>query len=252
MDHLDVVAGAVFADVGGAGHAAFDGLAGSGAHDGAAGLAVDLGGDGFPDGLELFPGLEFAAGHERRAEARAFFTAGDAGADEAETFFLQGFFAANGIGPEGVAAVDDDVVGFEQRDEAVDDRVGGFTGLDEDNHLPRLGERLDKFREGFGADEAAGSGGIFRDEFFRLLDRAVENRDLEAVVGDIEGEVLTHDGKADESNVGVRFGHRDAGELPIGWRETNLILRVRWKNPGRSRCYAGPAQGRRAFCCLDL
>jgi hypothetical protein len=27
------------------------------------------------------------------------------------------------------------------------------------------------------------------------------------VVGDVEGEVLTHDGEADESDVGAGFGH---------------------------------------------
>ena len=229
VDHLDVVAGAVFADVGGARHAALDGLAGGGAHDGAAGLAVDLGGDGFPDGLELFPRFEFAAGHQGWAEASAFFTAGHAGADEAETLFFQGFFAADGVGPEGVAAVDDDVVGLEQRDQTVDDGIGGFAGLDEDDHLARLREGLDELREGLGADEAAGRGGIFRDKLLRLFDRAVENRDLEAVVGDVEGEVLTHHGEADESDVGVRFGHKEAKQLPTGRRETNPILWTRQK-----------------------
>jgi hypothetical protein len=30
---------------------------------------------------------------------------------------------------------------------------------------------------------------------------------LEAVIGDVEREILTHDGEADESDVGVRFSH---------------------------------------------
>ena len=43
-------------------------------------------------------------------------------------------------------------------------------------------------------------------------DGAVVNRDLEAVVGDVEREVLTHHGEADESDVGVRLGHVDKKE----------------------------------------
>jgi hypothetical protein len=36
---------------------------------------------------------------------------------------------------------------------------------------------------------------------------------LEAVVGDVESEVLTHHGEADESDVGMRFGHRKRPHL---------------------------------------
>jgi len=60
----------------------------------------------------------------------------------------------------------------------------------------------------FRADEAARGGRVFGDELFGLLDRAVENRDLKAVVGDVEREILTHHGETDESDVRVRFGHR--------------------------------------------
>ena len=145
MNHLNVVAGTVFADVSGAGNAAFDGFSWGGPHDGFAGLLIDLGGDCGPDRLEFFPGGFLAAGHEGRAEAGAFFTAGHAGANEAETFFLERFFAADRVSPEGVAAVDDDVVRREQRDEAVDDGVGGFARLNQNHDLARERERLDEF-----------------------------------------------------------------------------------------------------------
>jgi hypothetical protein len=72
------------------------------------------------------------------------------------------------------------------------------------------------------------------------------------VVGDIEGEVLTHDGKADESNVGVRFGHKGAGELPIGWRETNLILRVQWKKSRPIAMLGGARSGPQSVLLLGL
>jgi hypothetical protein len=96
VDHLDVVACAVFA------------------HPVAAGCSVfDLGGDGLEDLLHVRPRGGIAAGHDGGAEARAFFAAGDAGADEENAFFGEILGAAVGIGEQRVAAVDDDVAGFE-------------------------------------------------------------------------------------------------------------------------------------------
>jgi hypothetical protein len=63
---------------------------------------------------------------------------------------------------------------------------------------------------------------------------------------------LTHDGKADESNVGVRFGHKRAREVPIGWRETNLILRVRWKKSRPIEILRGARSGPQTVLLLGL
>jgi hypothetical protein len=49
------------------------------------------------------------------------------------------------------------------------------------------------------------------------------------VVGDIEGEVLTHHGESDESDVRVRFGHKEEGLIPCFWPETNPFLQVALK-----------------------
>ena len=87
VDHLHVVAGAVLPDVGGAGNAAHDGLARGRAGKRLAGLGVHLGRDRLPDRLQFQPGGEFAAGHERRAEARSLLAAGHAAADEAQALF---------------------------------------------------------------------------------------------------------------------------------------------------------------------
>ena len=81
VDHLDVVAGAVFADPVAAGRSVFD-----------------LGGDGLEDGLHVRPGGGIAAGHDGGAAARAFFAAGDAGADEENALFGQVLGAAVGVG----------------------------------------------------------------------------------------------------------------------------------------------------------
>jgi hypothetical protein len=107
VDHLHVVTGTAGADVDDAG------------------LAIDLRGDGFKDGLHDFPSGSRAAGHDGGAFAGAFFTAGDARADEAEAFFGEVGVATLGGLVEAVAAVDDDVVLVQERDELLDHGVHG-------------------------------------------------------------------------------------------------------------------------------
>ena len=175
VDHLDVVARASFADVGSAGHAAFNGLSGFGTHEGLAGFSINFRSDGGPDRFEFIPRGFIAAGHEGRAETRAFLAAGNTGADEAKPFFLESFFAADGVGPEGVSAVDHDIVGGKQGQEAVDYSVGGFAGLNENNNLAGECDRLDEFLEGLRADDTAGGAGIFGDELVGFFDSAVVN-----------------------------------------------------------------------------
>ena len=114
------MAGAIFADIGRARHAAHDGLAGFRAGDRLAGPGVHFCGNGLPDRLEFLPRGEFAAGHERRTETRAFLAAGYAGTDEAEAFFAQRSLAADRVGPAGIAAIDHDVALLQQRCETVD------------------------------------------------------------------------------------------------------------------------------------
>ena len=95
VDHLDEVAGAVGADVGDAG------------------LALGDGGDRLEDRAEGLPRLGGAARHDRRALERALLAAGDAGADEVDAGLAHGLLAADGVGEQRVAAVDDDVAGLE-------------------------------------------------------------------------------------------------------------------------------------------
>ncbi len=207
VDHFDEMAGAVGSDVGRARHAAFDRLAGGGTFEGLAAFGVHFGRDGLPDGGEFVPRGFGAAGHERGTEARAFLAAGHARTDEAEIFGGEVFFAADGVGPQRVAAIDDDVVRVKQRHEAVDDRVGGFAGLDEDDDFARALDRGDEVLEGQCGVESAGRVGVLFDEVLGFRGRAVEDGNAEAVVGDVEGEVLSHHGEADETDVGLVFAH---------------------------------------------
>ena len=203
VDHLDVVASAVGADMGHAGDTTLDGLAGGRAGEFDAGDGIYLRGDGFPDGLQFGPGGSIATRHEGRTKTGAFFAAGDAGADEAEALGLQLFLAADGVRPEGVAAVDDDVARLESRGELVDHRVGRAAGLDEDDRFAGLLEGGREVLDGGAAGELARGLRVFLHELVGLGGRTVIHRDREAVVGDVEGEVLTHDGQTDETNVGL-------------------------------------------------
>ena len=137
VHHLDEVAGAVGADVGAAGH------------------AVDVRGDLLEQRAQRLVGLGGAARHDRRAVQRAFLAAGDAGADEVQAALAHRLLAADGVGVERVAAVDDDVAFFHRVGELVDDGVGGVAGLDHDQHPPRLLQRGKEFRDRLAAHELA-------------------------------------------------------------------------------------------------
>ncbi len=193
VDHLHVVTGTAGTDVDDAG------------------LAIDLRGDGFKDGLHHFPSGSRAAGHDGGAFAGTFFTAGDASADEAEAFFGEVGVATLGGLVEAVAAVDDDVVLVQKRDELLDDGVHGIAvgvlhggGLHHDVDFARGGQALDEFFQGVGTDE--GFAGVFGDEFIRHAGCAVIDAHLEAAALHVENEVLAHHSEADQSEV-TFFAH---------------------------------------------
>ena len=200
VDHLDVVAGAVGSDIGGAGHASHHGFAGGVILQGLAGLGIDLGGDGFPDGLEMVPRIRIAAGHHGWAEARAQLAPGDA---RPEILALGGIFllAADRVRPLAVAAIHDDVVRLDARlEKLLHHGIDGGAGLYQDDDLAGFLDRRDQVLERFAAHQPARR--IFAgDEFLHDVGGAVIDRDLVAVIGNIEGEVLAHDGQADEADV---------------------------------------------------
>ncbi len=130
VHHLDEVPGAVGADVGAARH------------------AVDVRGDLLQQRAQRLVRLGGTARHDRRAVQCALLAAGDAGADEVQAAFADRLFAADGVGVERVAAVDDDVAVFHRVGELVDDGVGRVTRLDHDDHPPRLLQRVQEFFDG--------------------------------------------------------------------------------------------------------
>jgi hypothetical protein len=65
-------------------------------------VGVDLGRDGFPDGLQFRPRpRRLPPGIERRPEAGAFLAAGHAEADEAQALGLELALAADGVESRG-------------------------------------------------------------------------------------------------------------------------------------------------------
>ena len=95
VDHLHVMARAVFAD------------------PVAAGRAVHLGGDALEDMFHVRPGRGRTAGHDARAMTRALLAAAHAGADVKQPLAFDIFRAAIGVFKQRVAAVNDDVAGLE-------------------------------------------------------------------------------------------------------------------------------------------
>ena len=184
VHHLDEVPGAVGADVGAAGH------------------AVDVRGDLLEQRAERLVGLGRAARHDRRAVERALLAAGDAGADEVQAALADRLLAADGVGVERVAAVDDDVAFFHGVGELVDDGVGRVAGLDHDDHPPRLLQRGKEFRDASPTAHEVALGTVLLEQRVGLGDRPVVQRDGVAVVGEVAGEVRTHHGQAGDADLG--------------------------------------------------
>ena len=114
------------------------------------------------------------------------------------------FGAANGVFIKRVAAVDDDVIGFEQRDEMFDKFIHRRAGLHQHHNATRPLERADHLLQRMGADHV-GFFGFLVQEFIHFGNGAVKSHDFEAVVVHVENEVLAHHSQANECNVRCRL-----------------------------------------------
>ena len=181
MHHLDVMTGAVRADIRGARRAVF-------------GLGRNL----LENGRDQLVGFFLPAGHDRGPTQRAFLAAGNPGADEVQAVLGQLFRAADRILEKGVAAVDENIAFVEQRAQLFDDVIGAFTGLDHQQDTPRRFERGDEI-----LDRIAGHQIPIRkilDHALGLLSRAVIDRDRVPAGFDVQGQIATHDGHADNAD----------------------------------------------------
>jgi hypothetical protein len=140
-----------------------------------------------------------AAGHERWAEARAFFSAGDAHAEEVQALGAPFGLAALGVLEKGISAVDDDVAGRENRGEFLQHLVDRIAGFDHHEDAARRFESGGKILERFGADDFAV--GVLRDKAVNPIGLEIPDGDFTAMIFDIECEVLPHDSEANNSEL---------------------------------------------------
>src|SRR5699024_195548 len=127
-----------------------------------------------------------------------------AGAHEVQALLAQRGLAAAGVAEQGVAGVDDDVALVHEAGQLVDDGVGGLAGLDHDDRHARLLQGGDEVRHGLRRVELA-LGGVVVHDRLGLADGAVVDGDLEAVAGEVAGEVRAHHrhtGDADVRDIG--------------------------------------------------
>jgi hypothetical protein len=113
------------------------------------------------------------------------------------------FFAADGVGPAAVAAVDDDVATIEQRPQLARHRVDRRTRLDHHDDAARPCDALHERTQGRAADETPGRIRMLRDEATHHVRLEIVARDTETVVRHVQREVASHDGQADHADVGV-------------------------------------------------
>ena len=165
---------------------------------------VDLGGDGLEDGFDVRPGGGGTAGHDAGAVARALLAAGDAGADVKQALGLDVFHPAGGVLEQRIAAVDDEVAGFEVGKEMFDELVDGLASLDHEHHAARLLQAGDHLLDGVGADDV-GALGFPGEKVVHLGDGPVEGHHGEAVVVHVQNQILAHHGQPDQCNVSLRF-----------------------------------------------
>ena len=158
--------------------------------------AVHLRGNALKNILHVRPRGGRTAGHDARAAARALLAAAHAGADVQQAFALDVFHAADGVLKKRVAAVNDDVAGFEVRQEMFDEFIHGLAGLDHEHHAARFLEQRHHFFEGMRADDFRAFGFV-GEKVVHLLHRPVEGHDGEAVVVHVQNKILAHDGQTD-------------------------------------------------------
>ena len=161
-----------------------------GADVGAARGAVDMCGDVLQQRAEGLVGLGRTTGHDGRAVEGPFLTAGDTGADEVKVTGRHRGLTADGVGVQGVTAVDDDVPGLHGVGELLDHRVGGLAGLDHDQGATRALQGGDELLGAELGHEVVGLGG-----------GAVVDGDGVPVVGEVPGDIGTHHCQADDTDL---------------------------------------------------
>ena len=165
---------------------------------------LHLGANGLEDRLDGFPGGIAAAGHHTGTLQRAFLAAGYTGTyiQKALAFHISG--TADGIREMAVAAVDEDITGFQIGDHCVDQLVHRTSCLDHHHDLPGPLQIVRQFLQAVAADDIFTLGTAFR-KIVHPGCGPVVHRHREALGLHIHYQVFTHHRKADQAD--IRFFH---------------------------------------------
>ena len=138
-----------------------------------------------------------AAGHHGRAETRALFAARNARADIQQALAFEIFGAADGVREVRIAAIDDDVAGFQVGQQQLDEFVHGRAGFDHEHDLAGPFQQAGHLLDGVGADDVGVAFGGVVQKVVDFGNGAIEGHHGIPVVAHIEDEVLAHDGQSD-------------------------------------------------------
>ncbi len=143
-----------------------------------------------------------AARHQGRTVARAVLTAGDTHAEVVDARGLEGRRASLGDCKVLVSTVDKQVAGLEQRAELGDGVIHRRSGLDHHQDAARLLERSHELLDGMRTKDLGFAAKLLLgalQEAVHLVGGAVVYGNREALLGHVEGQVLSHHGKTDEA-----------------------------------------------------
>ena len=131
---------------------------------------------------------------------RTLLPAGDAYTHKVQTLLTQRLLTAAGLLVEGVAGVNDNVAGIQQRHQLIDHRIHWGAGLDHDQHSARRLQRLHQLLQRLSADKGAFSG-VGVDQRISASDRAVVQSHRIAVASQVPGQICAHHSQAGHSNI---------------------------------------------------
>ena len=186
MNHLDEVARAVRPDV----RAAGDALVG--------------GGDRLEHGAEAFVGGPGPTRHDGRPPQGALLAAGDACAHEVQAALGRPLLAADRVGEQRVAAVDDDVALVHERGELFHDGIRRGARLHHDDGHAGCAQGCDEVLQGRGGNEGRLLA-VLGHELIGAGGGAVEDGCRVAVAGQVAGQVRSHHAQSVHADVGRRL-----------------------------------------------
>ena len=162
------------------------------------------GADSLEDRPHLRPCRGGAAGHQARPVQRALFPAGNTDAEIELPLRLDIRRATDRVRKMRITAVDQNIPVIQQRQELLDHIVHSLPRFDHHEHPARLFEPCHQLFKRMAADDipARCTPGYEVVRFFR---RAVEHGHREASGFHVEGQILAHDGKADQADIRLLF-----------------------------------------------